>query len=394
MMRPIDHDSGFRAYVEGLVDAMLRIDQSNRYLLLYRTKKWFGRFASFPQAREVLVDRPQNTLLWDQVAMPYWAWRERADVIFNPKFSVPLLSPCPPTMGLQEPAPWVEPEHYERLDVLYERIMLPLYCRRAAHIFPMAHWILEENRKHLGLPFPRTTVTWPAPQEHLRPVTDRAALDEFRARYHLPEQFIVAVTRVDHPGLAGSTSFYPGKNPHTTLRAFLEIRDRIPHGLVIAGRRVRDYLLYMGFTDADFERVRFVDFIPFDELPKLYSLADLGVFPAFYEGFGFSLLGAMACGCPVIASKTGACPEVVAGGAPLVDPRDPHDVARVMLEVLGDPALRQRIRARGLARAAELSWEETARLTLKGLAMAAGRRGEPSTPKQVPRAARELAEHR
>ncbi|MGH7518028.1 MAG: glycosyltransferase family 4 protein [Gemmatimonadales bacterium] len=249
--------------------------------------------------------------------------------------------------------------------MLYLRTMLPLYCRRAAHLFPMAQWILDECRTHLRLPLPNATVTHPAPQKHLRPVQDPAVLEEFRQRYRLPEKFIVSVTRVDHPGLEGSTSFYPGKNPHTVLRAFLQIRDQIPHGLAFAGRRVREYMLHAGFTEADFDRVYFVNFVPFAELPALYSLADLGVFPAYHEGFGFALLGAMACGCPVIASKGGASPEVVAGSAPLVDPHDPSDVARAMLEVLTNHALRCEIRRKGLHRASKLTWERTARLTVE-----------------------------
>jgi glycosyltransferase involved in cell wall biosynthesis len=365
MMRAIDQDSGFRAYVEGLVEAMLRIDNKNTYLLLYRTAKHFGRFSSSENVKEILLWAPHK-LLWDQVAVPYRAWREGADIIFNPKFSIPLVSHCPVVMGLQEPVWWAWPEHYEWLDIRYMRLMFPLYCRKAAHFFPMANWILEENRKHVGLPFTNSTVTYPAPQDHLRPVSDPAILEEFRARYRLPQKFILAVTRVDHPGLEGSKSFYPGKNVHTTVRAFMLCRDSIPHDLVIAGRRVREYLLYMGFNSADLERVHFVDFVPFEELAKLYSLADLGVFPAYYEGFGFALLGAMACGCPVIASETGACPEVVAGTAPLANPYDPSDFAAKILSVLNDEKLRQEIREKGLERAASLTWEKTARLTLDG----------------------------
>ena len=372
MMRAMDQDSGFRAYVEGLVDAMLRIDQENTYLLLYRTPKWFGRFASFKNVEERMVKAPHK-LFWDQFAVPFTAWKERADVIFNPKFSVPLVSSSPVVMGLQEPAPWVEPEYYEWFDRIYQRIMLPIYCRKAAHLFPMAQFILEENRKYLGLPLEDVTVTYPAPQDHLRPIDDPEALEEFRKRYLLPEKFILSVTRVDHPGLDRSTSFYPGKNPHTTLRAFLLCRDAIPHHLVVSGRRVREFFLYMGFKDADFQRVHFINFVPFEELAKLFSLADLIVAPPFYEGFGFTLLGAMASGCPAITSKTGTCPEVTEGAAILADPRNPTDVAAKILMVLRDEDLRQRLRTKGLQRAAQFTWEKTAMRTLEGLSRVVSR---------------------
>jgi glycosyltransferase involved in cell wall biosynthesis len=366
MMRAMDQDSGFHAYVEGLIESMLGIDYDSRYLLLYRTTKWFGRFAAFKNATEVLLWAPHK-LIWDQLAVPYRAYQERADIIFNPKFTVPLISSCPVAMVLAEPAPWIWPEHYERWDVRYMRTMLPLYCRKADHLFALSNFILEENRRYLGLPFDDTTVTYPAPSGYFRPIDDPASLERFRTMYQLPPRFILAVTRVDHPGLDKSRSWHPGKNVETTLRAFALCRDRIPHKLVIAGRRVHEYLLQAGWSSADFEGVHFLGFVPHKELPELYNLADLFVLPSFYEGFGFTLAEAMACRCPVIASQTGSCPEISGGAALLADPYDPSDFAQKMLAVLRDEDLRQELKKKSLERAAFFSWEETARLTLKGL---------------------------
>ena len=370
MMRPMDQDSGFHAYVEGLMGALVKLDPRHEWLLLYRTRKHYGYFRDHPNVREILVRAPHK-LLWDQVAVPWVAWREGADLIFNPKFSVPLVSHCPAVMGLQEPACWAWPEHYETLDVVYERVMFPLFARKAAHVFPMAQWILEENRRLVGLPFENATVTHPAPQAHLRPVTDRAALEAFRTRHGLPERFLLSVTRVDHPGLDKSTSFYPGKNPQATLRAYLRIRDRVSHDLVFAGRKVREFFLHQGFTEADFQRVHFLNFVPFVDLPNLYSLADAMIAPAMYEGFGFAVLGAMACGCPLVVSKTGACPEVVGDTALMADPQDDKGIAETILRLIGDEALRARLRAAALARASSFTWEEAARLTLRAMESAA-----------------------
>ena len=110
MMRPIDQDSGFHLYVDGLVEAMSKIAETNHYLLFYKTSKYFGRFKQYKNVTEKLLTS-SNKLFWDQVVVPYNAWREGADVIFNPKFDVPLISHCPVTMGLQEPGYWVEPQY-------------------------------------------------------------------------------------------------------------------------------------------------------------------------------------------------------------------------------------------------------------------------------------------
>lgn len=94
MIRAMDQDDGIGYGIERLVEKMLELDQQNSYLLLYRTRKRFGRFSGYPNVKEVLLKAPHK-LLWDQVAVPYRAWREGADVIWNPKFSVPLISHCP-----------------------------------------------------------------------------------------------------------------------------------------------------------------------------------------------------------------------------------------------------------------------------------------------------------
>jgi glycosyltransferase involved in cell wall biosynthesis len=375
MMRAIDHDSGFQSYVIGLLNALLGFEDDHRYVLLYRTPRFLGQFTWSPKVKEILVTAPHK-FLWDQVAVPWHAWREQVDIIFNPKFSVPFLAHCRVVMGLQEPAQWAWPKHYEKFDVLYEHLMLPLYCRRAGHLFPMAHWILEENRKYLRMPLRHATVTWPAPRPELKPVEDAEALREYRARRKLPERFLLAITRVDHHGLDRSTSFYPGKNPQIALRAFLQIRDQIPHHFIFLGRRVREFFQSMGFDESDMERVHCVGFLPFEELSALLSLADAMVHVPFYEGYGFSIMAALACGCPTVASKTGCCTEVVGDAALLADPCDPGDVAEKILTILNDSELRQNLRVRGIRRMNGITWEKAARLTLHGFEKAvAGHRG-------------------
>lgn len=370
MMRAMDQDSGFRAYTEGLVENMLRIDNEYLYILFYRTKKYFGRFSSYPNVKEVYLSAPHK-FFWDQVSVPYRAWKEQVDIIFNPKFSVPLVSHCPVAMGLQEPAWWTEPAYYPWFNVLYNKTMLPLYCRKASQIFPMSEFILKENRKYLRLAFEDAIVTHTAPGPQFRPIGDAGLLESIRTRLGLPERFIFNPTRVDHPGLDNSDSFFGGKNPDTTLRAFLLCRDEIPHELVFAGRRVREYFLHLGFQEKDFERVRFVGFVSLEDLAGLYNLAELVVIPSYYEGCPATIMQAMACGRPVIASSTGGSPEVSGDGALLAVPHDPSDVAKKMKAVLTNEDLRKELKSKGLKRASFFNWQRTAKLTLDGLLRAA-----------------------
>lgn len=367
MMRAMDQDSGFHLFLDGLVGSLLELDKDNIYLLLYRTPKYFGRFSSYRNATELLFNAPHK-ILWDQVAVPFVAWRHKADIIYNPKFSIPFISPCPVVMGVQEPAWWAWPEHYEKMDVFYQKLMLPLYARKASHFFAMTQWDLNETRKYIKLPLYNTTVAYPGVQEHLKPVKDERILEEFRKKHNLPARFILSMTRVDNPGMDKSDKWNPSKNPGTTLKAFLLCRDKIPHHLVFAGRNVKQYFLDTGFSEGDFERVHFADFIPFGEIQNIYTLADLIVVPSYYESFSFTLVGAMACGCPSVASKNCGISEVAGAGALYADCNSPEDFADKICTILTDDELRMRMKRKSLELvASRYAWENTARLTLEGM---------------------------
>jgi glycosyltransferase involved in cell wall biosynthesis len=372
MMRAMDQDSGFRALTESLIDHMLQIDGKNSYLLLYRTPKWYGRFSSYSHAKEVLVTAPHK-LLWDQVAVPYQAWKEGADIIFHTKFSIPLFSHCPVAMGIQEPVWFTFPKHYERKDRIFQRIMIPLSLRRAAHVFPNSNFILEENRRVFNLSLRNSTVMYSAPDKHFRPIDDTNALQDFRRKYELPEKFILVVTRANHAGYQ-SNAFYPGKNPEVAFRAFARIRSEIPHKLLMAGPRVRDYLLHTEGKDVNLEGVHFVTFIPYEELHMLYNTADVFVNPCGYEGCPNTVLQAMACGCAMVVTDTGGSADVSGDAAQLAKAYDHVDLAEKIKMVLNDALLRQELQQRSLKRAAAFSWESTARLTLAGLTRAVEQR--------------------
>jgi glycosyltransferase involved in cell wall biosynthesis len=176
---------------------------------------------------------------------------------------------------------------------------------------------------------------------------------EVRARYELPERFILSVGTLQ-----------PRKNFVRLIEAYGRLIERMAHPvhLVIAGqkgwlfepifRRVEE----LGFK----ERVTFLGFFADEDLPVLYNLADLFVLPSLYEGFGLPPLEAMACGIPVIASDVSSLPEVLGDAAKMVDPLDVGALANVMHRVLSDEPLRRRMVGKGLARAARFTWRDAA----------------------------------
>lgn len=108
------------------------------------------------------------------------------------------------------------------------------------------------------------------------------------------------------------------------------------------------------------ESIKFLGYIPDDDVPKLLCGADLFVFPSLYEGFGLPVLEAMACGVPVISSNVASLPEVAKSAAILVDPQDVNDISQGIEKLIQDKKLCNSLIVAGLERAKEFTWEKTA----------------------------------
>ncbi len=111
----------------------------------------------------------------------------------------------------------------------------------------------------------------------------------------------------------------------------------------------------------------FAGFIEKKDKPALYNLAELFIYPSFFEGFGFPPLEAMACGTPAIVSNTTSLPEIAGEAALMVDPYNVNEIAMMMKRVLTEEGLRRQMKDSGLALFKKFSWENCAEQTLKTL---------------------------
>ncbi len=179
-------------------------------------------------------------------------------------------------------------------------------------------------------------------------------------------------------GIAGRFLLYVGdsewrKNLRRVLEALAGIDGDL--GIVLAGKRaLTDAKLHGWVRELGLEaRVVIPGYVPDADLPVLYGAAQAFVFPTLYEGFGFPVVEAMACGCPVITSNVSSLPEIAGDAALLVDPLGVAEIGSAMKKIVAEPELRQRMVATGLRRAALFSWERCAAETLAFLKAAVGR---------------------
>ncbi len=351
------HEGGVKVYTQNIVQHLLAVDGRNRYVLLYSDERLLGSYAGHPNVEERCL-RVALKLVWDQAAVPLLARREKLDVIFNPKFSVPLFTPVPSVLVLQGSDWFVMPWGSGWLDRLNHRLLVPGFCKSAEAIIVVSNNIKQDLVKYLGVDPAKIRVVHYGLSPIFQPVRDPERLAETRRAYRLPERFLLYVGQI-----------YPAKNFGGILKAFASLKGRVPHKLVVAGEPRSDYAEELALIDrlGLSEDVLFTGWIPQEELPTLYSLADVFLLPSLYEGFGIPLIEAMGCGCPIVTANVGSPPEVTDGAALLVDPRDVDAIAAAVQAVVGDRALRGRLVERGMARARAFTWEKCARETLEVL---------------------------
>jgi glycosyltransferase involved in cell wall biosynthesis len=372
MLRPINEKFGIGMFTRNLVSALLERDRVNEYVLFYRAAEDIGRFAPGPNVREEVVKAPSKAL-WDQVAIPAAAARAGVDVIFHTKFTVPFTTRARTVMIAHGASWFTHPELYPRHDVLYIRALMPLYCRRADAILSNSQLTTDDFQRILGVPETKLHTIWAAADTLFRPVTDAAALQAVRDRYRLPARFLLTVGRYD-----------PRKNVETLIDAFARSGAR-ENGvrLVIVGQGSEQYRSVCRLAERGLdESVVFTGYVPQTDLPAIYSMAEAFLFPSVYEEFGIPLCEAMACGCPIVASNTGAIPEITAGAAVLESPFDAAAMARGIDRILNDASFRQGLVARGSRRSAEFTWDRCAATTqavLEGVA-----RGKAAGPVVTP----------
>lgn len=228
-------------------------------------------------------------------------------------------------------------------------------AERAEAIVAVSESTKRDLIEYLGVPEERIEVVYEAAGEHFRPAPDEATANAVRKRYGLGRPFVLA---------NGTTS--RRKSPDTLLEAFASLSRGAPAvDLVLfgGGEPLRARYLPMIQRLGVEASVRILGPIPVADLPVLYALAEVFVYPSLYEGFGLPVLEAMQCGTPVVSGGGSAMSEIGGDAAVLVDPRSPLDLSRAILRLLDDEELRLDLRRRGLERASHFSWKKAASQT-------------------------------
>jgi glycosyltransferase involved in cell wall biosynthesis len=295
-------------------------------------------------------------ILWEQLALPPLLKHGHFDLLHAPGYIAPLLSSVPVVITLYDLIALSHPGLCTRSNRWHYRLLVPLSVRKATRIIVPSQTTRNDLLRFFPAAADKTRVIPLGIGAEFRVLQDEAAGERLRRKHRLPAHFILFVGGLE-----------PKKNLPRLIESYQRLRrhSALPHQLVIAGTPSWDHaavkrsIRQLGLEDS----VILTGFVPPEELPLLYNMADLFVFPSLYEGFGLPPLEAMACGTPVVISDRGALPEIAGTAAVITDPLSPERMAAAMESILTNPALRNELRSKGLAHARNFSWAATAAAT-------------------------------
>jgi glycosyltransferase involved in cell wall biosynthesis len=292
-------------------------------------------------------------LLWTQFKLPNVYRHHHARLVFTPIPEAPLFSDCRYVTTAHDLIPLRFGRRFSRLK-LYFQLYVPLVLRQAEHILCNSESTANEIMEFFKIPARKITPT---------PLAYDA--QNFRPLQLPTKNYFLYIGRHD-----------AHKNVHGLIAAFAEFAKRSSehwdYELYIAGPyddrytdNLRMQVLELGQGLG--QRIKFLDYVPYSDLPKLINQAIALVFPSFWEGFGLPALEAMACGTPVIASNVSALPEVTGDAALLINPYDHREIAAAMSRLVDEHYLRSDLSRASLKRARLFSWDRTAAQTIEVL---------------------------
>jgi glycosyltransferase involved in cell wall biosynthesis len=363
MLRHYDqHQGGVRVYTRRLLRAMLDLRSGHEFVFLYRDPALVGTYADEPSVQEVAL-AGRSVVTWDQLAVPSAVARHRIDVLFNPKYSIPLAARCPAVWVCHGLDWYVMPWASRFVDRMSHRFLVPRYAARAAAIIAVSEVTRQHVMQYLGVPPERVVTVYSGVDDVFRRPLDPTRLAEIRRKYSLPERFVL---------YAGA--IYPPKNFTRLIRAYARVGPERGVPLVVAGGENR-FLSERELQEPEAlgisAWVRRPGWVEQEELAGVYAMADALLLPSLFESCGLPVLEAMAAGTPVVTADRYGTKELAEGAAVLVDPESVDAIADGIRRVLDDHALRARLTEAGRERSRAFQWSRCARETLRVLEQAA-----------------------
>lgn len=368
---------GVETYLRNLLDSLQRIDHDNSYVVLcddHYAKEFQLSSESF---RMESMNYTQPSFMWlvrgvlrnatrIDILRPVFN-RLKLDIIHHP-FTIlnPMRTKIHSVLTFVDMQHEFFPQFFSPSEMKMRKEFYRPSAEQATRIIAISGHVKSSLIERYGISPNKIDVVYLGYDRRYRIYETKEGLNSIRSKYDLHRPFLY------YPGAT-----WPHKNHKTLLVALsiMKTRYRFEGQLVFTGiakkssSEIREEIRRLGMEDT----VKVLGYLPYEELPYLYNLARLMVFPSLFEGFGIPLVEAMASGCPIACANATSIPEVVGDAGVFFDPYSPDDMAEKIWKLWNDETKLEDMRSRGLERAKMFSWDDTARRTIEVYGKAAER---------------------
>lgn len=347
-----------------LVGAILKQESDNNYLLLLPSEGCDGFHSTFANAARVFP-RSRYYSIREQIELPRILREHKVDLLHSPHFLLPLSRPCPALVTIHDVIYLACPEDLpSRVGRAYYAAMMHASARLASRIITVSNFSKQEIVRYLRTDPAKIEVVHSGVDPAFKSVSNTYLIQSVLSKHCIDRDFILYTgiykRRKNHAGLLKAFKHFLGQGGEAQL--------------VIAGpmnngeRSLRDMTRELQLEG----RVVITGGVDDSELCALYSAARIYACPSLYEGFGFTVLEAMACGAPVVCSDATALPEVAGGAALYANARNPEEFAEALFRSFTDEDLRRELIARGYENLRRFSWDRAAESCLRSYDTVAG----------------------
>jgi glycosyltransferase involved in cell wall biosynthesis len=349
-----------------LIRNLQLIDTENEYFIFVKPDEDNTVLRETPNFKIIQLDGGSYPM-WEQIALPKAAKKYGCEILHCTSNTAPIFSDIPLITILHDII-YMESSYYkiltgsatpyQKFGNAYRKLIVPWVVKKSDKIVTVSHF--EKNRiaEFFGMKDDkRLTAIYNGVSTHFKPITDEAELKRVKEKYHLPDHYFFFLGNTD-----------PKKNTIGTLKAFSDFlkQSKSDYKLVMLDYDLNELeKLVIEIGDKDLiKNIVLTGYVINTDLPAIYSLCTIFLYPSLRESFGIPMLEAMGCGVPVITSNTSSMPEVAGDAAHIINPYNPEEITQAIIKILGDKGYYDTLCKKGIERNKLFSWKNMAEQVL------------------------------
>ncbi|MFD1293687.1 glycosyltransferase family 4 protein [Lutibacter holmesii] len=349
-----------------LIRNLQEIDKVNEYFIFVKPDEDNKVLNETPNFKIIELDGGSYPT-WEQIALPKAAKKYGCEILHCTSNTAPYVTNIPLVTTLHDII-YMESSYskiltgsattYQKFGNIYRKLIVPRVVKTSAKIITVSHFEKKRIADFFNIKNDnRLEAVYNGVSTHFKPILDKTVLNSVKEKYHLPDNFFFFLGNTD-----------PKKNTKGTLKAFSEFlkQSKSNYKLVMLDydtQELQKLLSEIGDKQL-INHIVLTGYVVNTDLPAIYSLSTIFLYPSLRESFGIPMLEAMACGVPVITSNTSSMPEVSGNAAHIINPFNPNEITEGIIKILSDKEYSEELCKKGLERSKVFSWKNMAKQVL------------------------------